>query len=42
MTLMSSSMVVELDVYLLELDTWSRKTDPSAVGSRARIGVRAR
>jgi len=36
MTLMSSSMVVELDVYLLELDTWS------AVGSRARIGIRAR
>jgi len=34
--LMSSSMVVELDVYLLELDT------RSAVGSRARIGVRAR
>ena len=36
MTLMSSSMVVELDVYLLELDT------RSAVGSRARIGIRAR
>ena len=36
MKLMSSSMVVELDVYPLELDIWS------AVGSRARIRIRAR
>ena len=36
MTLMSSSMIVELDVPLLELDTWS------AMAFRARIGIRAR
>ena len=36
MNLMSRSMVVELDVYLIELDIWS------AIAYRARIGIRAR
>ena len=36
MNLMSSSLVMELEVYLIELDIWS------AIAYRARIGMRAR